>query len=114
MHKGKMTKNWTITPGTDASQANLQGQFTPDGEWMVTQDINPYLKQAKLDREAQDYFGKNKGFRKIATIPDIIAIEMKEKYGLDLHDPLFMQDENNTKRLRYIMKTYYPDLLINT
>ena len=50
----------------------------------------------------------------MATIPDIVAIEMKEKHNLDIHAHDFHYDESNKKRLRYLLRTEYPDLLINT
>ena len=50
----------------------------------------------------------------MATIPDIVAVKIKEDHHIDLHDPAFMQDSNNMKKLKVILKLEYPDLLINT
>ena len=51
------------------------------GQWQAMQDVDPYLKHVKLEREKQDYFGKTKhGYRKMATIPDIVAIKINEDH----------------------------------
>ena len=85
------------------------------GEWEATQNIQQYKEQAKLDRDRQDYFGKaNKGYRKMATIPDIVAIKINEDHGIDLHDPAFMHDKDKMIKLKHILRFEYPDLLINT
>jgi hypothetical protein len=85
------------------------------GDWQATQDITQYKEQAKMDRDRQAYFGHKKGgYRKMATIPDIVAIKILQEHHLDLHDPGFMNDPNNMKRLRTILQTKYRDLLVNT
>mgnify|MGYP003139506163 FL=1 len=86
------------------------------GNWEAKQDITQYLEKAKLDRDREAYFGKqNKsGFRKMATIPDIIAIKIKEDHGIDLHEQTFMKDRDKMKKLKYILQTEYKHLLVNT
>ena len=85
------------------------------GDWQAQQDITAYRDQAKHDREKQDYFGIRKdGYRKMATIPDIVAIKILQDHNLDLHSPEFMHDPNNMKRLKNILLTEYRDLLVNT
>lgn len=84
-------------------------------QWQAEQDITQYVEHAKEEREKQEYYGHRKdGYRKLATIPDIVALKMLQDHKLDLHDPMFMKDPNNMKRLRYILMTEYPELLINT
>jgi len=80
----------------------------------VSQDISGILEQTALDREHQETNGKSKNYRKIATIPDIVAIEILTKYGLDLHAPDFMHHAINGRKLRQILKSEYPKLLLNT
>ena len=73
------------------------------GDWEATQNITQYKEQAKEDRDRQEYFGKTKGgYRKMATIPDIVAIKILQDHHLDLHDPSFMGDPNNLKKLKLI------------
>jgi len=86
------------------------------GNWEAIQDVSQYLKNAQLDRDREAYFGKqNKsGFRKMATIPDIVAIKIKEDHGIDLHSTTFMSDKDKMKKLKYILQTEYKHLLVNT
>ncbi len=85
------------------------------GDWQATQDITQYKENARLDREKQDHYGIRKdGYRKMATIPDIVAIKILQDHNIDLHDPAFMHDSNNMKKLKIILMTEYRDLLINT
>ena len=84
-------------------------------QWEAKQDVSDYKEHAKLEREKQDYYGIRKdGYRKLATIPDIVAIDILQKYNLDLHDPTFMRDPNNVKKLKTILMTEYRDLVVNT
>lgn len=85
------------------------------GDWQATQNITQYKDQAKRDRDQQEYYGIRKdGYRKMATIPDIVAIKILQDHNLDLHDPAFMSDPNNMKKLKTILMSEYQDLLINT
>jgi len=85
------------------------------GDWQATQNITQYKEQAKKDRDRQEYFGHTKGsYRKMATIPDIVAIKILQDHNLDLHDPSFMGDPNNLKKLKSILLSEYRDLVINT
>ena len=83
-------------------------------EWEAKQDISQYVEHAKLEREKQEYYGVRKdGYRKLATIPDIVALDILQKHKLDLHDPNFMSDPNNLKKLKQILSLEYRDLLVN-
>lgn len=109
---------WIVTPGTEGNSMSGKVDYGKVGDkthWEIKQDISEIKKEIERDKELSKIGRHNKmGFRKMATIPDIVAIEMKEKWGLDIHDPAFHYDENNKKRLRYLLRTEYPDLLINT
>jgi len=106
---------WTI--GSKSSNSGtLQGKFeyesgkaVGESNWVITQDEKPFLEQAKREREQ----GKRKdtGYRKFATIPDIVAIEVLQNHGIDLHDPNTMADRALMNKFRYIIKTEYPYLL---
>jgi hypothetical protein len=85
------------------------------GDWEAKQDITQYKEAAKLEREKEAYYGRTKqGYRKLATIPDIVAIKILQEHHLDLHDPTFMQDPNNLKKLKTILMSEYSDLVVNT
>jgi hypothetical protein len=97
-------------------EKGINAGFDLDTEqWEAKQDISDYKEDAKREREKQEYYGIRKdGYRKLATIPDIVAIDILQKHHLDLHDPAFMQDPNNVKKLKTILMTEYRDLVVNT
>jgi len=104
-YSGTVGKDKSINAGFDLNTA----------EWEARQDITDYVEHAKLEREKQDYYGIRKdGYRKLATIPDIVALDILQKHNLDLHDPHFMSDSNNLKKLKTILSSEYRDLLVNT
>lgn len=98
-----------ITPGT-ANNTMSTGYQTEDQTWSVYQDTQRYVDQAKIDRETHNKKGVA-GFRKFASIPDIVAVELLTKYGLDIHDPSFMQDADALKRLKTIITQDFKYLL---
>ena len=104
---------WTVTPRTVNN--SMSGQIEYDGghkgesRWQIYQDEKPFLEQAKLDREQQTK--ADLGYKKFATIPDIVAIEIKEKYGVDIHDPDTMNDSDKMAKFMMLVKTHYAYLL---
>ena len=99
----------------DASKGIKGGFDLLSGQWEAKQDITQYRDAAKLDRDREAYFGRtNKGYRKMATIPDIVAIKINQDHGIDVHDTHFMRDKDKLKKLKSILISEYPDLLINT
>ena len=100
----------------DSKKSIKAGFDLETGQWQATQNIQQYVDGAKEDRDKEAYFGrtKYKGFRKMATIPDIVAIKIKEDYGIDLHDGTFMRDTDKMKKLKTILKLEYPHLIVNT
>ena len=99
----------------DPNKSIQAGYDLETNQWEAKQNVDQYLKHIQLEREKQDYFGKTKhGYRKMATIPDIVAIKIKEDHGIDLHSQTFMRDKDKLKKLRYILTTEYPHLLVNT
>lgn len=108
--------DFTFRSATVNAKEGIKAGFDlSTGDWQAEQDISQYKENAKRDRDRQEYYGHTKnGYRKMATIPDIVAIKILEDHKLDLHDPMFMRDENNLKKLRTILATEYRDLLVNT
>lgn len=95
---------------TAESSGSLHGAISPDDfTWEVKQDEKPFIEQAKLDREAGKK--RDQGFKKVASIPDVVAIDIMSRFGLDIHDPEFMHDHMRVKRLVYLLKTEYPHLM---
>jgi hypothetical protein len=85
------------------------GSATGESRWQVYQDEKPFLEQAKMERDLNDR--KDTGYRKFATIPDIVALEILQNHGIDLHDPNTMQDRNLMNKFRAIIKSEYKYLL---
>jgi len=105
---------WNV--GDKKNPGSLQGTFeyeagsaTGESVWTVQQDEKPFIEQAKRDRDA----GQNSksGYKKFATIPDIVAIDILNKYGIDIHDPNTMQDQTKMTRFKNIIKSEYKYLL---
>ena len=85
-----------------------------DTSWAVTQDIQPFLDQAAAERKfAAEVSNPNKSYRKFGTIPDIVCIEIKNRFNVDIHDPATANDPNEMARFKMIIKRDYPYLLSN-
>ena len=107
---------WKVTPKTEGNTISGEIAYDDHGNnFEVQQDIEEVLKEIQIDKDILSTGRHNTmGFRKMATIPDIVAIEMAHKHNLDVHDPNFNEDPNNMKRLRYLLRTEYPELLISS
>lgn len=109
---------WTVTPGSKGNTMSGKIDYGGIGEqthWEIAQDITPHLEEVKRDRDLlATGRHNNAGFRKMATIPDIVALRIFEDHKLDIHDPMFGDNPINFKRLRHILKTEYPELLVST
>ena len=109
---------WTVTPGT--ANNTMSGQIKYDGigensYWEIQQDVEHILKEVKRDKDLLSTGrGAANGMRKMCTIPDIVAIRILTDHNLDLHDPMFMENPANMTKLKKILKSEYPDLLIAT
>ena len=93
----------------------MKAQFDLEtGDNYVEQNVDNFKLAAALEREKQDHYGlKNNGYRKFATIPDIVALKILTDHHLDLHDPNFGLDPNNMVKLKKILISEYSDLVIN-
>ena len=80
-------------------------------DFRLEQDIQAYKDFAAESREANEYFGGGKKYRSFAIIPDIVAIDILTKYGIDIHSDHFMSTPSLIKRVKEIIKTEYPALL---
>lgn len=102
-----------IDVGSKTAPDGMKGTIDYDqhgSSWTIEQDEKPFIEQAKLDRELM---GTNPidGMRKFATIPDIVAIEINEKYGIDLHAPETVMDRDKMNRFKQIVRQEYAHLL---
>ena len=101
------------------NQAGLQGDFHYDNSssdgtahWRFEQDERPFLEQAKRERE-EGTKKTHMNHKKFATIPEIVAIELLNKYGIDIHSTTFMSDDDMKARFFTIIQQDYPHLVVN-
>ena len=103
---------WIVNPASINN--SLQGAIDytdTESRWQIKQDEKPYLEEVKREKENQN----NKShMKKFATIPDLVAIDILNKYGLDIHDPLFMSDTDGLKKLKQIILQDYKYLVVNS
>jgi len=85
---------------------------TNEKDFRLDQDVSDYVTYAERMRE-QDAINPRttRNFRSFAIIPDIVAIDILTKYGINIHDPTFMHDEPAKKKFKHIIMTEYPNLL---
>lgn len=101
------------------SQDNNPNSFevsVNDTHFQLTQNIRPYKEYAAASREAHwdSRMSRTKThWKPFATIPDIVAIDILTKYGLDIHSPDFGHDLVGKRKLVGIIKSEYPDLLLS-
>lgn len=106
---------WKVIPKTEGNTMRSVIDYDDtSNRFEVSQDITETMKEIQRDRDLLSTGRHNKhGFKKLCTIPDVVAIEMMQQHNLDIHHPDFNADPNNMKRLRYILRTEYPHLLIS-
>jgi len=80
-------------------------------QFRLEQDIQAYKDFASESRAITDAYGASKQYRSFAIIPDIVAIDILTKYGIDIHASDFMDNPAQVKRLKQIIRTEYPALL---
>lgn len=104
--------NWIVKP--DSTNNSLKGTLDRDGGiWTVEQDERPFIEEVKRERENQKQKLNSSAMKKFCTIPDLVAIEILTKYGLDIHSPLFTKDVDAIKKLKTIIMMEYPYLVVN-
>ena len=83
-----------------------------DSEYFLNQDIQAYKDHAAKSREIDQYkTGARTAYRPFCIIPDIVAIDINTKYGIDIHGLTFMSDAEQKRRFAHIIRTEYPELL---
>ena len=97
------------TGGTLQGGIEYTGDRAGESHFQIYQDEKPFIEQAKIDRETMNR--KDTGYRKFATIPDIVAIEVKQKWNIDIHDPIHAGDKSTMDKFKKIIKENYAYLL---
>lgn len=104
---------WAVTPESENNTMTGTIDLNSDGssQWKMYQNEKPFLEKAKQERDSIGLRKKDIGFKKFATVPDIVAIEIKTKYGIDLHDPKTMSDKDMMAKFMLIFKQNYQHLM---
>ena len=103
---------WIVNPKTVNSSLKGAIDYTDsESRWQIEQDEKPYLEEVKREKENQK---KNSHLRKFATIPDLVAIDILNKYGLDIHSPTFIHDKDALAKLKQIILKDYKYLVVNS
>ena len=108
---------WTVAPGTVGNRmAGTVDYDKNESRWEIKQDIGEVLAEVKRDKDILAARGHKSqtGWRKAFTIPDVVAIQLLTNHHMDVHDPDFMHDSNNMKKLKRVIASEYPELLIST
>lgn len=89
----------------------LKSTVGDHGQTRAEQDISAYVDYAKNSRaQANSLFGNQKtNYRSFAIIPDIVAVDMMNKYKIDVHNPQNGPEE--MAQIRKIVIRDYPHLL---
>jgi len=95
------------------SQDNNKDSFkvkTDDINFKLEQDVGAYKNYATQQRELDAASSGARTYRSFAIIPDIVAIDILTKYGIDVHSPDFMGDPAQMRKLKQIIDSDYPAL----
>jgi hypothetical protein len=95
------------------SQDNNKNSFkvsTDSKDFRLEQDVQAYKDYAAQQRELDSISHSGRQYRSFAIIPDIVAIDILTKYGIDVHSPNFMSDPAAMRRLKQIIDSDYPAL----
>lgn len=89
----------------------IKDTYGKNGEFRATQDVSAYLDYASKSRAATKsmFANQKENYRSFAIIPDIVAVDIKTKFGIDVHD-----SQNSTEELQKIKSIViqnYPQLL---
>lgn len=114
--KSAQERDFKVSSATVLHDGRLEGNFDLDTNiGTYKQDIKHFQDKAKEDKAFQEYHGHRKdGYRKVATIPDSLAMKIMEDHGLNIHDVNFMNNPANLTKLKRVLMTEYRDLVINT
>lgn len=79
-----------------------------DKDYRLEQNVTAYKEYAAQQRELDTFARNGRTYRSFAIIPDIVAIDILTKYGLDIHGAEFMSDPASLRKLKQIIETDYP------
>jgi hypothetical protein len=84
---------------------------TNETDFQLSQNVEAYREYAKEQRLLDEQAKSTRNYRSFAIIPDIVAIDILTKYGIDIHAPDFMQHPELVRKFKQIIIAEYPALL---
>ena len=96
------------------SQENNPDSFkwkVDDSMFKLEQPTEQYVEYAAKQRELDSHAKATRQYRSFAIIPDIVAIDILTKYGIDIHAPSFMHNAAEVRKFKQIIQSEYSLLL---
>ena len=84
---------------------------TNEKSFQLTQNVEAYREYAKEQRLLDESARATRQYRSFAIIPDIVAIDILTKHGIDIHAPDFMHHPELVRKFKQIIQSDYPLLL---
>lgn len=84
---------------------------TDDSNFQLSQNVEAYREYAKEQRLLDEGAKATRQYRSFAIIPDIVAIDILTKHGIDIHAPDFMHHPELVRKFKQIIHSEYPLLL---
>jgi hypothetical protein len=82
-------------------------------EFQLTQDVSFYKDYAAASRENVAKQTKATSYKPLFIMPDIVAVDILVKYGIDVHSNEFMHDHEMKRKVLNIVRQEYPHLLMS-
>ena len=91
---------------------SINYDYSQTGKYKAEQEVSAYLDYAQRSRSVANTFDNKKtNYRSLAIVPDIVAVDILNRFGLDIHSS--ENDQSVLTRISEIIKTHYPNLLTN-
>ena len=84
---------------------------TDETDFKLEQNVAAYREYAHEQRLHDEQASSTRKYRSFAIIPDIVAIDILTKYGIDIHAPDFMQHPELVRKFKQIIMSDYPLLM---
>jgi len=90
----------------------IKYNYKPDGGYSAEQEVSTYLDYAKRSRAISRDTLKKTNYRSLAIVPDIVSVDIFNKFGLDIHSP--DNDQATLSKIANIIRQHYPNLLTSS
>lgn len=92
---------------------SINYDYSQTGKYKAEQDVSAYLDYAQRSRSVANAFDNKKtNYRSLAIVPDIVAVDILNRFGYDIHSS--ENDQHVLSKISNIIKQYYPNLLTSS